>query len=270
MATICATTINATVTGTAGNDDIYGFIGNDLLFGGAGNDVFEGGFGNDFINGGDGVDWLFGDAGNDILYGGRDSASSTGEDVLAGSIGSDIYLFDRNCGADRISDCGYLPGERDTLYIDANSDQLWFRSANGQYGTKDLVIDIMGSQDAVGNSTNKVTIQGQFSNTDTPVEWVMTRDHKVMAAADFGRMVQALSGLSETVGATSLYDSAFASSQSRWLPVERDAWKSADAKTDNLINAMAQLVQSSSASTTPTIADTQSRVTAVLAASALV
>jgi len=128
----------------------------------------------------------------------------------------------------------------------------------------------MGSQDAIGkNPTNSVTIQNHFAGAQYPVEQIMACDHKVMVAADAGKMVQALSGQLETWGARSLYDVSMVIQRSYWSPVAAQVWKT-DAKVDALINAMAQLVQPGPAGTTPTIADTQNRVTTVLAANAMV
>ena len=132
-----------------------------------------------------GNDWgslLQGFEGNDVLYG------AGGSDTLQGGTGNDIYRFDRSSGADLIvEDNTTAGGQRHAVYRCAAADQLWFRK-NGN----DLVIDIMGTQDANGsNPTNTVTIQNHYLGTQYQVERFVSNDGYVMAAKDANSMAQA-------------------------------------------------------------------------------
>lgn len=71
---------NSAIGGLGGNDTIYGLRGNDHLIGGSGRDALNGGAGLDRLDGG------------------------TGRDVLTGGTGADMFMFNRQSGADRITD----------------------------------------------------------------------------------------------------------------------------------------------------------------------
>jgi cysteinyl-tRNA synthetase len=90
------------LAGGAGNNRLLGLAGNDTLLGGAGADRLLGGTGNDWLDGGTGNDRLLGGAGRDTLLGGA------GNDVLAGGAEADLFVLQRNQGADRITD--FVPG----------------------------------------------------------------------------------------------------------------------------------------------------------------
>ena len=118
--TLVGTTDPDTINGLGGNDVIAGLDGNDTLNGDAGDDTISGNNGNDTLNGGDGNDTLSGnndndtlngDAGNDMLDGGTGvdalnggdgddvltgADTSVAADTLAGGVGNDIYIADRN------------------------------------------------------------------------------------------------------------------------------------------------------------------------------
>ena len=206
-----------------------------------------------------GNDWgsaLEGYEGNDVLYG------AGGTDTLYGGAGNDIYRFDRSSGADRIAENDAAAGNRDTLFIDAKAEQLWFRRSDN-----DLVIDIMGSQDASGNNpTNKVTIQNHYAGMQYQVERFVSSDGRVLAAANADKVVQTLSWVAETSGMTSISGSSSWAYQNAWGLVDQN-W-SADATVSNLITAMAQMAPAA-AGTTLSTADYQNRVTAIYAASVM-
>lgn len=77
------------LVGTGNNDEIRGRDGDDRLSGRGGNDRLRGDDGNDTLDGGSGNDRLRGDHGNDVLTGGADS---------------DRFIFNRQGGADRVTD----------------------------------------------------------------------------------------------------------------------------------------------------------------------
>ena len=156
-----------------------------------------------------------------------------------------------------------MNANRDTLYFDANFDQLWFRRDGD-----DLVIDIMGSQDANGNNpTNKVTVQKHYAGAQYQVERFVANGNRVLAAADADRIVAALEGLTERSGMTRIYDLESRSIQCA-LGVAIEQWKP-DTTVGNLITAMAQMAPPA-AGTTLTAADYQNRVTSLYTANVMV
>lgn len=84
--------------GGTGDDDLTGGDGRDVLYGGADNDTLSGGNQKDDLHGGGGDDVLLGGSGGDTLNGGRD------DDTLTGGFGTDVFVFTRNAGDDRITD----------------------------------------------------------------------------------------------------------------------------------------------------------------------
>ncbi|NBU27740.1 MAG: calcium-binding protein [Caulobacteraceae bacterium] len=80
---------NNVLTGGAGDDEIRGRGGSDTLSGGEGNDRLRGDEGDDFLLGGGGNDRLRGDKGNDTLTGGA---------------GNDRFIFNKEGGADTVTD----------------------------------------------------------------------------------------------------------------------------------------------------------------------
>lgn len=154
-------------------------------------------------------------------------------------------------------------GNRDTLYIDARSDQLWFR----KIGT-DLSIDIMGSQDSGGaNPSNKVVIKNHYAGEQYQVERIVSGDGKVLTAANADQLVQTLSGLLENPGATSFNDASMTLQKTAWQNTANAVW-SADATVSTLVAAMAQMAQPS-AETTLTAASYQNRIAAIYAANVM-
>lgn len=116
---ITGTDGNDTVYALAGDDGVLAGTGDDTVIGGAGNDYLYGGGGSDILSGGSGADsleadWDLLDTSNDLLMGGSGdddlwaSASSdmliggTGNDYIGGYDGSDVILFNRGDGNDRI------------------------------------------------------------------------------------------------------------------------------------------------------------------------
>lgn len=80
---------NNVLTGGAGDDEIRGRGGSDTISGGEGNDRLRGDEGDDFLLGGGGNDRLRGDKGNDTLTGGA---------------GNDRFIFNKEGGADTVTD----------------------------------------------------------------------------------------------------------------------------------------------------------------------
>lgn len=136
------------VIGSGFDDVITGGAGDDYIEGGAGNDKLYGGAGNDTLYGGDGDDLLDAQAGNDTLYGGA------GNDILIGGDDSDVYLIDRNSGADEIRNYDSSGDDIDVIgYRDISRNDLWF-SRTGD----DLVISVIGTSVVT-------TIKGWYTTT---------------------------------------------------------------------------------------------------------
>lgn len=129
------------LVGTGGEDVLNGLNGNDVSMGLGGNDTLSGGNGNDHLEGGDGSDALFGDNGNDTMLGGAGDdllAGERGNDSLSGNAGADVFAFDRQSGADVITD--YQIGV-DTLLFADNLDIIRTRASDtDRDGTMDLTI----------------------------------------------------------------------------------------------------------------------------------
>jgi hypothetical protein len=88
-------------SGDAGDDIIGAISGDHDLDGGTGDDIIVGGLGKDTIEGGDDNDVIRGDVSDflgdsDRITGGED------DDLLMGGVGADVFVFDRNHGADTI------------------------------------------------------------------------------------------------------------------------------------------------------------------------
>ncbi len=197
---------------------------------------------------------LQGYEGNDILYG------AGGRDTLEGGFGNDIYRFDRDSGADVIIEWDSTAGNRDTLFIDGKSDQLWFRRVG-----LDLKIDIMGTQDANGaNPSNSVTIQNYFGGFVAEVERIVSSDGKSLGRSGIAAVVGALASEIETYGATTLAGAVGGSV----VGTVNAAW-TVDDTVAKLIGAMAQFAPAA-AGTTLTAADYQNRMNAVYAANVMI
>ncbi|WP_373503672.1 calcium-binding protein [Aestuariivirga sp.] len=89
---------------------VAGNVGNDVIIGGSGDDEFYGDSGNDRLVGNGGDDVLSGGFGLDTLNGGR------GDDTLSGGASSDVFVFRRGDGHDRITD---FADTRDKLDLSA-------------------------------------------------------------------------------------------------------------------------------------------------------
>ena len=101
-------------------ENASGGRGDDRLRGNEAGNSLGGGAGSDVLVGADGDDQLRGGGGADDLRGGR------GDDRMTGGNGRDVFVLDRGCGDDRISD--FAPG----------ADHIWIRS--GAEGFDDLVL----------------------------------------------------------------------------------------------------------------------------------
>ena len=129
----------------------YGTSGNDVTNGTQYNDTLYGSYGNDSLLGGDGRDFLYGSDGNDTLVGG------TGDDYIENwGSGSDVYIFNRGDGHDKIYDSASNYGGTDTIRFGTGiaAANLTFRRDDD-----DLIIDIDGGADQLrisrwGLSTN--------------------------------------------------------------------------------------------------------------------
>lgn len=96
-----------TLTGSRGDDVLLGRNGADRLFGRDGNDTLRGDNGNDRLLGQDGRDHLEGGNGRDFLHGGAGADKLRGDahdDTLTGGSGSDMFIFGKSDGRDRIAD----------------------------------------------------------------------------------------------------------------------------------------------------------------------
>ncbi|MFC3694307.1 calcium-binding protein [Chenggangzhangella methanolivorans] len=140
------------INGKGGDDELEGRGGNDELNGGSGNDDLEGDSGNDTLNGGSGNDDLDGGSGKDVLKGGKGNDEldgGSGNDILTGGKGSDVFKFERNDGADTITD---FAGGKDRIEFDI--DGLDFN---------DLTIRNNADGDAVitwGDRGSSITLEG--------------------------------------------------------------------------------------------------------------
>lgn len=111
---IRANLANATVNTGEAKGDTYTKIENligskkaDILSGDAGGNRIEGGNHRDRLDGRGGQDALFGDTGSDILKGGGGNDyldGGKGQDKLSGGADQDTFFFNRNDGADTITD----------------------------------------------------------------------------------------------------------------------------------------------------------------------
>lgn len=154
------------IIGSAFNDTITGSAGDDYIEGGAGNDTLYGGAGNDTLYGGDGDDLLDAQAGNDTLYGGA------GSDILIGGDDSDVYLIDRDSGADEIRNYDSSGDDIDVIgYRDISRNDLWF-SRTGD----DLVISVIGTSVVT-------TIKGWYTTTSAndranyKIDFILAGEH---------------------------------------------------------------------------------------------
>ena len=95
-----------------GIENLTGSDHADTLVGNVAANILNGGKDDDTLSGLGGNDRLYGDDGDDRLDGGR------GNDILTGGTGADLFVFQRGCGDDRITDFG--PG--DTLSLESG---LW-------------------------------------------------------------------------------------------------------------------------------------------------
>ncbi|MCZ6167988.1 calcium-binding protein, partial [Campylobacter ureolyticus] len=157
---------NDTVYGNGGDDIIYGGSGDDILYGNEGNDTISDFEGNNKIFGGDGDDiitsigTIYGDSGNDTIktftnnynddkvntiYGG------TGNDTLNGGVGSDIYMFNSNDGADIITDDG---GDNTVKFTDINKDNITVKRGDN---LNDLVI--------ITDNNDSITIKNFYTRS---------------------------------------------------------------------------------------------------------
>lgn len=120
--------------GTMVNDRLFGQGGNDILRGGWGNDLLDGGSGNDTIFGGLGADALRGGPGRDRLFG------DVGPDALAGGAGADIFVFNRQSGADIVQD--FQDGLDRLQFAGLTRAQVAQVIANGREAGADTVLTL--------------------------------------------------------------------------------------------------------------------------------
>ncbi|MGX9857188.1 calcium-binding protein (plasmid) [Limimaricola variabilis] len=131
-----------TIEAGNGNDRVYGGIGADIVNGQNGNDYINGDNGNDRVRGGEGDDAVFGGGGNDNVYGGWGNdilAGNSGDDTLyggrpnairpAGETDSDVFIFDRRDGNDRVMD--FTKGEDKVVLLDGGDHTLFYNAVSG-------------------------------------------------------------------------------------------------------------------------------------------
>lgn len=110
-----------------------------------------------------------------------------GHDTLNGMAGSDLYVFSRLGGHDRIEDCDTNPEAVDELHLtNIQQTQLWF-SQSGQ----DLRIQVLTTGDAI-------TIANWYvpgsSGTDHRIERIRTSEGRVLHDSDIARFVDSMAG----------------------------------------------------------------------------
>ncbi|PTQ73712.1 calcium-binding protein [Pseudomonas sp. GV071] len=157
----------------------------DTMIGWAGNDLIEAGGGDDFIDAGGGSNFIFGGAGNDTVLVDTNAADNTldgglGNDTLYGSANSDTYMFFAAGGQDTIVETASTPNAVDVLYLDVNSEDLWF-TRNGE----DLDIAVIGTQD-------KVTIKDWYASEFARIEQIQTYDGKTLLDSQVQNLVDAM------------------------------------------------------------------------------
>jgi len=151
---------NDLLDGGEGNDQLFGEAGNDSLTGGFGTDTLDGGDGDDILSGDEDGDTLTGGAGNDILVGGA------GNDTLNGGLGDDRFLFDRNSGADTLTDTSGINAVQFESGV-AFSD-IWLTRVSN-----DLRIAVIG-----GNAV--ITVTGFFAPTNiSRIRTIETTTHAI-------------------------------------------------------------------------------------------
>ncbi|SFK82238.1 serralysin [Pseudovibrio ascidiaceicola] len=144
--------------GGAGLDTLEGGQGKDKLYGEDGRDVLDGGTGNDKLYGGNDHDILLGGGGNDKLYAGKGNDTlegGSGKDLLSGGKGRDIFVFNANCGADKI--------------IDFSDGLDFIRFDSGASRLEDLAISSRGDDAFIsyeGGSILLTSVDANFINTD--------------------------------------------------------------------------------------------------------
>lgn len=139
-----------TLWGGDGWDTLYGGCGNDSLMGQAGADELWGSNGNDNLSGGLGDDSLWGGAGADTLSGGA------GDDLLTGGGNPDVFIFEADHGADRITD--FTPGtdrvrllglaeDFDDLILSATTDGVLIQTNAGSILLEGLALEDLSESD---------------------------------------------------------------------------------------------------------------------------
>ena len=177
------------IVGTSGNDTLTGGGSNDTLSGGAGDDVLEDSVGFNLLQGGDGHDWLrghgtfVGGAGNDTLVASGNFYENSG----------DTYVFNLGDGADTIVEHGT-----------ADTDQHADSADTVQFGPGILAADLSRSRagdDLVlsvgGSSTDRLTIQGWFSDTARRIEQFTFADGTLWTLADLLAMPLVVTGTAD-------------------------------------------------------------------------
>jgi hypothetical protein len=122
---------NDTIHAGLGDDTIYGQAGNDYLYGDAGDDVINGGNGGDLLVGGAGADIIwFGEPnsydGNNFVYGGEQGGTGdqTSDLFVAQGAGGVTYVYDFECGIDKLVVFGFESGHLPAMLYDAVSNTL--------------------------------------------------------------------------------------------------------------------------------------------------
>lgn len=134
---------------------------------GSGNDgpnTINGNQSDNRLSGGGGNDTLYGGAGSDTLDGGADN------DWLDGGVGSDIYLFDRGSGEDRINEADRSTAARaslDVVILGAGIRQDDLHVSRNRWD--DLILNVVGSPD-------QLRLSGWFSEAGSAIEQIRFHD----------------------------------------------------------------------------------------------
>ncbi len=134
---------------------------------GSGNDgpnTINGNQSDNRLSGGGGNDTLYGGAGSDTLDGGADN------DWLDGGVGSDIYLFDRGSGEDRINEADRSTAARaslDVVILGAGIRQDDLHVSRNRWD--DLILNVVGSPD-------QLRLSGWFSDAGSAIEQIRFHD----------------------------------------------------------------------------------------------
>jgi Ca2+-binding RTX toxin-like protein len=139
----------------------------------------------DLLVGAAGDDTLRGHGGDDILDGGA------GNDDLDGAKGNDTYIFGRGDGQDRVRDHDNTAGNRDTVQLGVNAqDVLFSRTGN------DLILSLHGSAESL-------TIENWYKDESYHTEVIQAADGSTLLDTQVEQLIQAMAQFSAGHGGIS-------------------------------------------------------------------